>query len=261
MKKSLLLATLLAASALMASVSLPVPGGAGKAQEREPTLAVDAQPSGNTPTAVSTVDPCVSVAAGETFDIDIVMMDVVNLLAWQARFIYDAALLEVVKRDVKLFLASSEGSSVFDVSERLPDDGDGRYLTAAADTADPPAPDSGSGVLARLTLKAKGRGVSPVSLPKIDIDGDGVPDDGPVLTDVDGERIGDIDGDSLFDGIVIDAVVAIDMRCENLNLPGESDLEEDNTTLVVALAAGIAGGFIALAALGSGWLWWRRRSS
>jgi hypothetical protein len=69
----------------------------------------------------------------------------------------------------------------------------------------------GSGVLARLTLEAAGPGVSDLSVRSVPTSA-GAPV-GPVLTDSDAQHIGDSDGDSFFDGAILDAQVAVDESC------------------------------------------------
>jgi hypothetical protein len=176
------------------------------------SLAVDADPTGNAATTLGPTDQCVSVEAGDSFQIDIVVRDVEDLLGWEAYAIYDASVLELTDRDVKPFLAANSGSNVFDASD-APANAAGRYRVAAADIADPPAPDSGSGVLARLTFDALSSGVSLIALPRLDFTGDGRPDVGPILTTVSGQRIGDSDGDTYFDAPTADAWVAVDTDC------------------------------------------------
>lgn len=176
------------------------------------TIGVDVDPTGNTATSLGPIDSCISVSSGETFQVDLFVTDVRDLLAWEAYFTYDMAIVNIVSRDVMMFQAANAGSNVFDVSEGLPDI-DGQYGVAAADIALPPAPDSGSGVLARLTLKAVGTGVSPASLPLIDWNEDGTIDLGPFLNAVEAIPIGDIDGDGFFDGPFSNAQIAVDTAC------------------------------------------------
>ena len=176
------------------------------------TLGVDADPAGNAATSLGTIQPCVSVSSGQTFQIDVFIMGVADLLAWEGYLVYDPAIVKIVERNVQMFQAANPGSQVFDSSEALPDQ-DGRYRVSAADIAEPPAPDSGSGVLARLSLTAVAAGVTPASLPLIDVTGDAIPDFGPVLTDVVGKDIGDTNGDGLFDGPLMDAWIAVDTAC------------------------------------------------
>jgi hypothetical protein len=197
--------------ALAASVGGVVARGHGTAQEAV-TIGLDVEPAGNTATSLGPIDSCISVSTDDTFEVDIFVTDVADLLAWETYFVYDMSVVNIVSRDVAMFQAANPGSNVFDVSESLPDI-DGYYRIAAVDLADPPAPDSGSGVLARLTLKAVGPGVSMLSLSPIDINEDGKLDLGPSLRDTEAESIGDLDGDALFDGPIANAEIAVDGTC------------------------------------------------
>lgn len=201
-------ASILAVAILTTSAVHPPHSGA-----QEPvSLAVDADPSENTATSLGPTDQCVAVQPGESFQVDIIVRDVEDLLGWEAQVIYDVSVLRLTDRDVKLFLAANAGSNIFDASDPTPDT-DGRYRIAGADIADPPAPDSGSGVLARLTFEALSPGVSLIALPLLDSNGDGRPDFGPILTTVSGERVGDSDGDTLYDGPTSDAWIAVGTAC------------------------------------------------
>jgi hypothetical protein len=197
--------------ALAASTGTVLARGYDAAQEAA-SIGVDADPTGNTATSLGPIDPCRSVSNGDTFEVDVFVADVADLLAWETYFVYDMSVINIVGRDVVMFQAANAGSNVFDVSEGLPDI-DGRYGVAAVDLADPPAPDSGSGVLARLTLRAVGPGVSPLSLSSIDINSDGRIDLGPTLKDIEAEPIGDVDGDEFFDGPIAIAEVVVGGPC------------------------------------------------
>jgi hypothetical protein len=70
---------------------------------------------------------------------------------------------------------------------------------------DPPAPDSPSGVLARLTSGTLSFSVSLVSLACLDLSGDGNSDIGPIPTSLTGHGIADSDSDTHFDGPPADA--------------------------------------------------------
>jgi hypothetical protein len=175
-------------------------------------IGVDADPRGNSPTSLGTIESCVSVATGDTFEVDVFIMDVTDLLAWEAYFVYDNTIVSVVDHDLQMFQAANDGSNVFDVSENLPDL-DGQYRLSGADIGDPPAPDSGSGVLASITLKAVGPGISPARLASVDVNGDGTIDLGTFLRDVAGNPISDADGDGVFDGQSFDAEIAVDTAC------------------------------------------------
>jgi hypothetical protein len=219
----------------------------GHSQEPATSLAIDADPTGNSETSLGPQDSCISVSQGDTFEVDVTITDVTDLLAWEASFTYDPEIVQVTDRDVELFQAADGESTIFDVSQSTPDS-DGMYGLGAVDTADPEAPDGGSGILARLTLEAVGPGASPLAIPEIDLNEDTVLDRGPLLRNVAGEAIGDEDGDGLFDGPVSDAQVIVDGPCPK----GGADEDDGFPWLIlgivlaaVAIAAVAGGGLIA----------------
>ncbi len=187
-------------------------GSRGAAAQGPVSLAVDANPEGNTATSLGPTDQCIAVQKGATFQVDIVVRNVNDLLGWDSHVIYDPSILKLNDRDVKLFLAADPNSNVFDASDAPPGIA-GRYRAAGADFADPPIGHSGSGVLARLTFSALSSGASLLTIARLDISGEGKPDIGPTLTAVDGRYIDDADGDGYFDGPVADAWVAVDSPC------------------------------------------------
>ena len=199
--------------ALVAGVGVIAGGEIGAAQG-QPSIGVDADPSGNTATSLGAIDPCISVKKGDTFQVDIYIKDVVNLLGWEIYFHYEPSMVSITDRDVKMFLAATPGSDVLDPSEGLPDI-DNLHRLAAVDLALPHAPDSGSGVLARLTLKAVGSGVSSVDVAGVDANGDGKIDIGPLLTDDQGRQIGPRSPEGFFAGAITSATVAVDTACED----------------------------------------------
>ena len=216
-------------------------------------IGIDANVDGNGPLSLGAIDSCVSVSRGQAFKVDLFIDNVQELLAWEAYIAFDPAVLEVTGRDVEMFLAGNPGSSVLDVSAHLPNR-DGLYRAAAADTSDPPTPDSGSGVLVRLTLKALGPGTSQLDLAPRDVNDDGQPDQGPLLRNVDGKVLGDDNGDAIFDGPIHNAEVAVGSPCTNQSstpTPANSSSGEGGLSPVVigAMAAGasvavLAGGFL-----------------
>ena len=68
-------------------------------------------------------------------------------------------------------------------------------------------------MLARVTLEAVGEGESPLRLGDRDINGDGTPDRGTLLKDVDARVIGDVNGDSFFDGPQGEAIAVVGNDC------------------------------------------------
>jgi hypothetical protein len=230
-------ATLVSVAAALVCLATAVHGVSAQG----PRLEVDADPQGNGPTQVGAATRCVSVASGDTLQVDIVIHDVQELLAWQIYVEYDPAIVEVTERDVRMFQGANPGSSVFDVSDSLPDS-DGLYLMGGVDTADPPSPDSGSGVLARLTFAAIAPGISTASLARQDINDDGILDRAPLLRDVDTAPISDSDGDKFFDGPTENAQIAVDMPCpaDNSGPTAETSSEDGGTRLLYILALTIA---------------------
>lgn len=203
----------LAGLSLAAAVSLAAVLGGGQTAAQGPvTMSLDADPTGNTATSLGSTESCVSVSTGDKFEVDLFITNVADLVAWEAYFEYDMTVVNVVGRNVMMFLAEEPGSRVFDLSETLPDI-DGRYRMSVVDIAESSTPESGSGVLGRLTLEAVGGGVSPANIFLLDIDSDGKIDSGPFLTSAAGEPIGDIDGNGVFDGPISHAQIAVDTAC------------------------------------------------
>ena len=202
----------LASLSLAGAVSLAAVLGGETAAQGPVTMGVDADPTDNTAISLGPIDSCVSVSKGDTFEVDLFITNVADLVAWEAYFEYDMTVVNVVGRDVMMFQAKEPGSRVFDLSETLPDI-DGRYRMSVVDMAESSASESGSGVLGRLTLRAVGAGVSPANLLLFDIDSDGKIDSGPFLTSAAGEPIGDIDGNGVFDGPISQAQIAVDTAC------------------------------------------------
>jgi hypothetical protein len=163
-----LLAIALAVSLLATAVGGWILGGGEEATQASPavTIGVDADPSGNTATSLGAIEATQTVACGETFEMDLFIRDVADLLAWLVGVEYDSSVVRISGQDVQMFQAANAGSDVLDQSggdrSLASGYGGGYYEVAAADAAEPAAPDSGSGVLARLTVAAIGTGESPV---------------------------------------------------------------------------------------------------
>ncbi len=199
-----------------------------QAQADGPSFAIDVGVSGNNSLNVETVEDCVEVQTGDRFLVDIVVRDITDLLAWEIPLDFQPDVVHVVGQDVKLFQQANEGSSVIDLSNKLPNDS-GFHELKAFDSADPQAPDSGTGVLARVTLEAVGPGESPVRFGKRDIDSDGRLDRGSLIRNVDAEIVGDINDDTFFDGEEDDALVVVDGDCPGETVVGEAVLAEEST--------------------------------
>lgn len=163
------------------------------------TVGIDADPAGNSGASLGPVDPCVSVATGESFDVDVFVTNVTDLLGWQATLGYDNSMLELVAKNVDLFWEAKPGASPIDVSGWWPAVG-GRHVLAAADLSGAPG-QSGTGVLARVTFKAVQSGETPLTLDEV------------VLSDSLGNSIGAVPGAPWFEGPVSSAQVWVDQSC------------------------------------------------
>ena len=236
----------------------------------ETTLAVDAVPTGNEATSPDEINDCAGADEGDNFIVDVIIREVTDLLAFDIAVSFDGDVLTVVDRDVEMFLEASEGSVIVDGSAETPND-NGLYQVQAVDTADPLSPDSGSGVLFRLTFEATAEGVSPITIEPVDLDGNGEPDRGVFLRDVNADVIGDEDNDTLFDGPVAGAEIMVGDDCPDgsrvvldadggpTTAPGGDDDDGDSSAwifIVIAIAA-------AVVVLGGGGYWWfvRRRQT
>ena len=203
-------AGLLVVSAVLLAVSVSNTPPAAVAQGGG-TLAIDTEPSDNSATLIGVRTVCIAVETGQDFPIDVTIENVQDLSAWEAYLGFDDSVVNVVDRDVQMFLTSSPGANAFDLSESVRDD-ESPFRVGAANIADPPQGVTGSGVLARLTLTAVGSGVSDLTVrsQQTDFTGRQI---GPTLTDVNGNSIEDSDDDSFYDAPILDARVAVDQDC------------------------------------------------
>jgi hypothetical protein len=166
------------------------------------TIGLDADPlhsPANTATSLGSTEACISVATNDTFNIDIFITNVIDLMAWDMYFQYDGSMVNVTAVNVRMFQAANPGSNVFNASD-VPPDSNGIFYVSAAELA-AGKEDSGSGVLARLTLRAVGPGLSSASLIWSE------------FKDKNNLPIGDTNGDGYFDGSASDVKVAVDRAC------------------------------------------------
>lgn len=228
-------------AALLLALAL-IAAGPKHTSAEDPSLAIDVGTSGNTGNAVGEIEDCISVATGEQFEVDVLILEVTDLLAWEIHLDYDPAVLTVVDHDVKLFQGANEGSSPIDISARLPNHS-GFHTLSAFESSDPPRVDSGSGVLARVTLEATADGETEIALGQRDINNDDVLDRGTLMRDVDAAVIGDTNEDNFFDGEVTGAIAVVGDDCPpgyNVATPASSD-PGDTQGWLYAAAAGMIG--------------------
>jgi len=190
--------------------------GIGDACDLDVTLGIDANPSGNTATSLGPVDACASAASGSSTTIDFFITSVSDLLGWATYITYDPSLISITNINVKMFQAADGHSNIYNASDPTPD-ADGSFYASAIDLSAPPYQDSGSGVLARITISALAPGISPLTISS------------PTLTNVNGELIGDTDTDGIFDGSTFNALIYIDqLDSDGDGLANACDPDDDN---------------------------------
>ena len=246
--------------ALLSLSAVLWPGRASAQPDHAASIGVDADPTGNTATLLGERDTCIAVQEGDSFQVDVIVEDVEDLIAWEVYLSFDPSLIQVTDRDVHHFLDAVPNSSPFDLSESVPDD-DGRYRVGAASIADPPVGGSGSGVLARLSVKAMGPGVATLSVAPIQTDVGKV---AATLTAADGTQIGGSDG--FFNGPMFDAEVAIGEPCPGAEGSTSADSviagDGGGGGVAVWVFAAAAAGVVATVGVGGGLvLMARRRAS
>jgi hypothetical protein len=191
----------------LAVIGITIAGTAGATGSRSPAASAAAA------TGLS-VDGCIEVEPGETFEVTILVADVTDILAWDILYSFNRRVVEVTRKDVGHILDALPNSNVFDLSDPVPNS-TGTYRLGAADTGGTDAAESGSGILATLTLQAKAKGLSWSSIYRADVNGDGTVDIGPTLTALGGQHIGDNNGDGIFDGVISSGQIAVDRKCAN----------------------------------------------
>jgi len=144
---------------------------AGQSASTIGLLAIDAGPNGNTATSLGPLDGCARVEPGATVNVDYVVDAVPEdrpMIGFEAEVRYDPALVEAVNVDHQFLLAAvGSYSPLAGLSDALPDS-DGKLRISVLDTAsstDPQANvETGPGVLARITFRAKTPGISKIAI-------------------------------------------------------------------------------------------------
>ena len=129
---------------------------------------------------------CTEISVNDTIVVELKIADVSALMAWEATVTHDRSITEITAREVRIL---SVINPPFKVLEDLPD-ANGRHLLAAGGNSQ--TSESGSGLLAEITFKGVGAGVSTIDIPQNDFDSNGTTDEGAILTMNGGGEIGDI---------------------------------------------------------------------
>ena len=162
-------------------------------------LGIDMSPGNGTSSA--DISTCTQVQPGDNFDADIFVSNAQNLVAWELRVDYNPDVVSLESADYGYFLTQSGGGIAAQLFDQ---ESPGRKFLAAAE---PRFGDSGSGVLARLHLVARGQGNSSLGItasPSFL---------GPKLQSAGGVPFADFDGDNIFDGGLSGATVAVGRSC------------------------------------------------
>ncbi len=132
-------------------------------------LAIDADVTGNTKTSIGAVEGCVSATVGASIVFDVVVdsiPEVVDqhggILGFQFELRYKRRALSVIAVDNGQMLTANGGTLPIDVTEPIPDQ-DGSLVTIFADLGEGP-PESGAGVLSRITLKKLSRASAAIEI-------------------------------------------------------------------------------------------------
>jgi hypothetical protein len=133
-------------------------------------MSIDAKPAGNAAAAFGPLDTCVEAVPGDEVAVDIVARgipaysqnnspwtsvdDYGGIIAFSVEFQYPEDALTVVSVNQSFLLSVSPSSTVGNQSQALPDtNGDDTWINSAVDTSSPPSiPESGNGVLSRVTI-------------------------------------------------------------------------------------------------------------
>jgi hypothetical protein len=154
-----------------------------------------------TTSAADGVATCTEVKAGDSFDADIFVANVEQLLAWELRVDFNPEVVSLESADYNFFLTQGGGGIL---GRTMDEEKAGRWFLAAAETSHA---NSGSGVLARLHLVALKDGTSPLTIASSPAFY------GPRLQATGGTAFGDSNGDGIYDGEITGGNIAVGRRC------------------------------------------------
>jgi hypothetical protein len=147
-------------------------GGEAQADHSDSTVdlvAIDTDIAGNTATSFGDIDTCTRIEPGASLEVDVIVDAIPEdrpLTAIQFELFYDPAIVHATAIDYEMLIAANAFQAFVFLTNPLPDS-DGFFLVGYND-ADV-NPESGPGVLTRITLTAVGTGVSNLSLVAIDL--------------------------------------------------------------------------------------------
>lgn len=128
-------------------------------------MSIDLDTTGNTATSLGPLDSCLSVSPPASFDLDVTALNIPatafgGMSAFGFTLNYDAGAgaQTVTGNNPNFLLAVNPGSSIMQIVDPTPDS-DGAFNSAANDASASPG-ETGSGVLARITLTV-GAGAAP----------------------------------------------------------------------------------------------------
>jgi hypothetical protein len=175
-------------------------------------VGIDANPGSapaNTATLVGSVEQCRVVTNGETFTVDFWVKNIPSpgLEAFSGQLSYTSTRLKVTAYDLLSYkLGAGAGSSVSDLTNPAFDsvpDTDGTFTPSAADFGSGAGhSETGSGVLARITLQAIGNGTATLILHHVKLSD-------PAFS----IGYGDTNSDGEFDGAIANAQIRIGGSC------------------------------------------------
>ena len=145
----------------------PTPTPTTRPQPIVDLVAIDVDPTGNTATSLGPVDTCVAVEAGSPFTIDVIANSIPpyqplaggGLIGFQYDLNYGS--LHVTAAD-NLQLIAANGVLPLEFTEEMPDNG-GTLIVAFADLGTS-EPESGAGIITRITLQAVSQGTTDLTL-------------------------------------------------------------------------------------------------
>ena len=134
-------------------------------------LGIDADIRGNAATSVPSIDGCAPIQVGSQYAVDYVVGSIPPdrpIIGFEVEVRYNPDLLEAIQVDHRLLLAAAGTySPLTGLSDALPDS-DGKLRISVLDTASSTEPEAnvetGPGVLARITFRAKATGISEVAI-------------------------------------------------------------------------------------------------